>query len=431
VTLLSRMQEELHLFELLGGPAASCSVPVSLWLEGPFDAGAAGRSLEAVAARHDSLRIVLDGARHEPALLPRLRIDVPTLAAAGRAGALASARAFAAAGFPAGGPLVRAAAWRVDERHHLLSVVLHHLTCDGPSVPILLDELAECYAADVEGRPPALEPDPPSFLAAVAAERAREASGEVAAGAARLARRLRGVPDVLDLGPDRAAPERRTFACGTVDVALGPTLTARILDVARAERCTVASVLMAAYGLLLAERTGRESLAVSVPVANRTTPEELRTVGPLVNAVPTPLHPGRSRTFPDLLRETRDALFFSSDHGHVPFQEVVRAMRPARARGRQPLCQVEFAHTSLPAELRAFGPLRAELVAFAGQPARYDLSLDTWWQGPRLHAAFVHALDLLSGDHVETLARRYERILHDTLELVTEDQSRPNGASPR
>jgi hypothetical protein len=410
---LSGAQEELRVFERLAAGGASCTVPVSLWLEGPFDAGAARRALDAVVERHDALRTVLDGLR--PRVLPRLEVDLPVLAGGDREAAVAAARDLAAAPFPAGGPLVRAAAWRMDGRRHLLSVVVDHVVFDGASISILLDELAECYSAAVDGRSPRLPACPPSFHAAVAAERAREASGEMAAATARLAGRLRDVPDVLQLDLDRAFRGQRAFGSDTVDVALGPDLTGAVLRVAREERCTAASVLLAAFALLVARCAGTGSVAVSVPVANRTTPEELRTIGLLANAVPTPLRPSGCPTFRDLLRQARDALFFSFDHGHVPFQHVVRALRPGRPRGRPPLCQVEFVHTGLPAELPAFGPLRAELLPFAGQPARYDLSLDTWQRGPRLTAAFAYAVELLSRDRVEALRLRFERILHRAL----------------
>lgn len=40
------------------------------------------------------------------------------------------------------GPLMRAALFRIEDEEHIFVLVLHHIVCDGPSLAVLLEELA-------------------------------------------------------------------------------------------------------------------------------------------------------------------------------------------------------------------------------------------------------------------------------------------------
>src|SRR5439155_500995 len=50
-------------------------------------------------------------------------------------------------------PMVRAALFHVEDDEHVFVLILHHIVCDGPSMAILLEELALFYRGFLNGKP--------------------------------------------------------------------------------------------------------------------------------------------------------------------------------------------------------------------------------------------------------------------------------------
>src|SRR6266704_313085 len=51
----------------------------------------------------------------------------------------------------AAGPVMRADLFRIKDEEHVFVLVLHHIVCDGPSIAILLEELALFYGGFAKG----------------------------------------------------------------------------------------------------------------------------------------------------------------------------------------------------------------------------------------------------------------------------------------
>jgi hypothetical protein len=162
---LSSGQERILFHERLLPGTATWHVPVALRTSGPLDADALEGALGELASRHELLRtrfLVRDGVPHQAVeqsgALALARDDLSRIPADERL-ATALARAARELRRPfdlASAPLARAALWRLDEEDHVFLLVLHHALCDAASLAVLLQELAELYAARVEARTPAL-----------------------------------------------------------------------------------------------------------------------------------------------------------------------------------------------------------------------------------------------------------------------------------
>ena len=100
---------------------------------------------------------------------------------------------------------------RVDEREHVLVLIIHHVISDGWSLNLLFQELTACYAAFVTGTTPAL-PALPVQYADFAHWHRRWLTGDVLeTQRAYWTERLGGELPVLELPTDRARPASRTF----------------------------------------------------------------------------------------------------------------------------------------------------------------------------------------------------------------------------
>jgi len=161
--------------EQLGGPdtasATAYLVPMAWRLRGPVHADALRAALGDVVARHEALRTLFpldeDGRPYQQVLAGPVEPDVACVdvvradVAPGEVAARLAAetgRGFALdRELPVRAALLRVArADRGEDRQdeHVLLLTLHHIAVDEWSVPVLLADLADAYAARVVGSAP-------------------------------------------------------------------------------------------------------------------------------------------------------------------------------------------------------------------------------------------------------------------------------------
>ncbi|MFB9431804.1 amino acid adenylation domain-containing protein [Streptoalloteichus tenebrarius] len=182
-------------------------------------------------------------------------------------------------------PLLRMTLVRLGDDRHRLVLTNHHILLDGWSMPVLTHELFALYA-DRGGRLPRAVPFRDYLVwrarqdDATAEAAWRDALSEVDEPT------LVAPPDSL-LGEDGGAaprPER-------LDVELPSDLVSALTERARRDGVTVNTVVQGAWGLLLGQVTGRDTVVFGAMVSGR--PPEIpgveTMVGQLSNTLPVPV----------------------------------------------------------------------------------------------------------------------------------------------
>ncbi|MFE7620583.1 amino acid adenylation domain-containing protein, partial [Streptomyces sp. NPDC057496] len=211
-------------------------------------------------------------------------------------------------------PLVRFTLLEYRDRRYRLVLTNHHILLDGWSVPLLLRELFDCYAAgaDASGLPPASSYR--DYLAWFVRQ-------DRAAATEAWRRTLAGVdqPTVL------AGPARST----TSTAGRPECLTVRLTGLtALAQTCgvTTNTVLQALWALVLATRTGRDDVVFGATVSGR--PPELpgveSMVGLLINTVPVRVRTDEARSFRDLLTRLQTDQADLLGHHHLGMTDIQR-----------------------------------------------------------------------------------------------------------
>ncbi|MBC3842421.1 hypothetical protein GXW82_26180 [Streptacidiphilus sp. 4-A2] len=134
----------------------------SVRLGGPADLDALRAAVRRVVARHEALRTTFEAVDGVPVQRIADFVDIPLPVTdlgglpagerAERAGELAQSWCEQPFELTAG-PLLRTAVFRLEEQDHLLCLALHHIVCDGQSITVLFEELAELYAQECGARP--------------------------------------------------------------------------------------------------------------------------------------------------------------------------------------------------------------------------------------------------------------------------------------
>ncbi len=150
-------------------------------------------------------------------------------------------------------PLLRASLGHAGLRA-LLLLTFHHLTGNGPSYTMLLDELAAAYDAFAGGSTPQL---PPALqLHDFVAWRTEQDANQEESTQFWLAQFQDSVP-VLDLPVDHPRPAMQTFRGGRQILVLDEPLMKSIKAAAAKQRCSLFMLLFGAYGVLLHRLTGQ------------------------------------------------------------------------------------------------------------------------------------------------------------------------------
>ncbi|WP_194906381.1 non-ribosomal peptide synthetase [Catenulispora rubra] len=336
----------------------------------------------------------------------------------------------------AAGPLFRALLVRAGDDDHVLTLTVHHITCDGWSTGILTRELAEFYDAALAGRPArstGLETTAlitPALITPAQITPVDHAVWQRGGAAAALADRqleywrqaLADLPAV-DFPTDRPRPAQWT--------GLGEALTqdwpAELIDAAKktaaAENTSLLGVLSAALFTVLARHTGQRDLAFGSVFSGRGRTELEPVVGFFANTLVLRVDTGGDLSARELIARCHHTVVDALANQDVPFGTVVEALQPDRMGERNPLFQISF--NLLPDQVYDtfhLDGLQVENVAPAVGVSRFDLSMQLAVRpdGSGSYQA-DYSTDLFERGRIE----RFIAHFRTALEAIVADPSRP------
>ncbi|HEX8352860.1 MAG TPA: amino acid adenylation domain-containing protein, partial [Pyrinomonadaceae bacterium] len=418
---LSFAQQRLWFMDQLEPGGSAYNVPTALGLKGALDAGALARSLEAVVARHESLRttfgLAADG-QPVQVIADNMSVPVPLEDLRGlpedvrEDEARRLARAEAERPFDlTRGPLLRARLLRLSDEEHVLLVTMHHIVSDGWSMGVFVREVAALYDSFVRGVPAGL-PELPIQYADFAVWQRQHLTGETLARQLDYWRQQLGARVApLELPADRPRPAAPTFRGAQLNFSFDPELARALGELSRREGATPFMVLLAAFKALLHRYTGQEVISIGTPIANRTRAELEGLVGFFVNTLVLRTSVSGGQSFRELLGRVRETALGAYAHQDIAFEKLVEELQPERSLSHTPLFQVMFIFQNTPSEALALPGLDVRPLDAYGGTVKYDLVLNMREDEAGLHGTLEYATDLFDAATVERLLGHFENVL--------------------
>ncbi|MBR7671545.1 amino acid adenylation domain-containing protein, partial [Streptomyces daliensis] len=330
---VSPLQEGLLFHALFDEEAEDTYVEqIILDLAGRLDAGVLRASWQALLDRHASLRVgfrqlagmeqpVQMVVRH--ATLPWREEDVSGLeeeaawAESERIGIEERARRFDLA-TP---PLLKILLVKVGPDRYRMMITLHHILLDGWSLPILMRELWECYAADGSASAlPAVAPyrDYLAWLTRQDKQAARDAWQDA----------LTGLEEPTLVAP--LVPNASSSLTRMLTVTAGDELAEALRETARAHGVTLNTVVQTAWALVVGQLAGRRDVVFGASVAGR--PADLPgmedMLGLFINTVPVRVRFDSAQTLAELLTDLQEQQSVLLDHQHLSLSAIQRQAGP-------------------------------------------------------------------------------------------------------
>ncbi|GHH09290.1 non-ribosomal peptide synthetase [Streptomyces lanatus] len=301
-------------------------------------------------------------------------------------------------------PLLRLTLVRRAPDRWLLILTNHHLLLDGWSIPLLVRELLQLYAAQLApGTTPPLPAVRPyrDFLAWLAS---RDSEASADAWRAALAGATPTMLSPTSAGLVPVPPELHTLR-------LTEQLTTRVQEFARSRGVTVNTVVQGLWALLLARLTGRDDVVFGATVAGR--PAELAGVesmiGLFINTVPVRVAVPPGERAGAFLRRLQDEQSRLMDHQHLGLTQIQRLA------GAGDLFDTLLVFENYPIDEASVAAAEASaglrIVEVKGSGAtHYPLTLAVLAER-ELGVVFEFRPDCYGRAAVERLAGRFERLL--------------------
>ncbi|WP_223465806.1 non-ribosomal peptide synthetase [Pseudomonas sp. GL-RE-26] len=435
---LSYAQQRMWFLWQLDPHSGAYNLPGAVRLTGRLNLSALEQAFASLVARHETLRTVFarqadDSLLQVPAAAP-LRIehvDFSALPAEEREGAVSeTAEHQSVLPFDLStGPLLRVTLLKLAEQQHVLLLTLHHIVSDGWSMNVLIDEFIRCYDAFDAGVQPQLAALPIQYSDYALWQRRWLEAGEQARQLAYWQAQLGDEHPVLELPLDHSRPAMPSYRGTRYEFAVEAQLAEQLRSTAQKHNITLFMLLFGAFNALLHRYTGQTDIRVGVPIANRNRAEIEGLIGFFVNTqvLRTQLD-GQTRV-DDLLRAIKETALGAQAHQDLPFERLVEALKLERSLSHTPLFQVMYNHQPQVADMTSVSTasgLELGSIDWQSRTTQFDLTLDTWEKGGKLHTALTYASDLFDADTIARMAGHWTRLL----QAIVDDSTQKIGELP-
>ncbi|MDV7336416.1 non-ribosomal peptide synthase/polyketide synthase [Rhodococcus oxybenzonivorans] len=435
---LSPAQSRMWFINQFDTASAAYNIPLAIRLTGELDVRALEQALGDVVERHETLRTRYPDTGEGPGQVVVSRAEAFTEleveSVADEDGLRNHVIALVTAGFDVAKAVpVRARLLRLDSAHHVLVIVVHHISADGASTAPLARDVVVAYSARTAGSEPNWAPldvqyadfalwqhellgdeNAPDSLAAKQIDYWRET--------------LAGLPDVLPLPTDRPRPPAQSMRGANFEFEIDAELRRRLGVLAREHNASLFMVAHAALSVLLARLSATQDIAIGTAIEGRGEAALDDLVGMFVNTLVLRSQVDVDDRFADLLAQVRQHDLGAFTHTDVPFERLVEILQPERSTAFSPLFQVALAFQNIEQAHLELPGLTVEGLDGGVSAAKFDLQLtladaageptDTGGSAP-MRAVFTYATDLFDERTIAAFAFRFRRIL----EAITRDAS--------
>ncbi|MDR6978338.1 amino acid adenylation domain-containing protein [Streptomyces sp. 3330] len=414
-------QQRVWFLAQLRGVNAAYNETIAFTLAGPLDRQALSDALDALTARHETLRtrLVAEAGVVNQHIDPRgagfaLAFEDLSADADPDAQVASRQRDEARQAFDLeAGPLGRGRLLALAAERHVLLLTFHHTVYDGASMNVMMRELAALYEALTTGAGDPLPELPWQYADHAQAQRDAVLGGELAVQEDYWKRVLRDAPPVLELPAEGPRPAEQDYDGARVEFDLDPDVTAALRSLAREHGATLFVTVLTGWAILLSRLSGQEDIVVGSPVAGRRGPGAAGLIGFLVNSLPLRIDLSGGPTGAQALARARAVVREGLAHQDLPFERIVEAVNPPRSASRTPLFQTMVAWVPDRHDLLRLPSIEARPLAIDHAPAKFDLALSVTESDGRLTGHLDYATALVDRATAQRWAGHLRHLLTD------------------
>lgn len=283
-----------------------------------------------------------------------------------------------------------------------LFFAFHHLVFDGWSFDCFYKELATLYNAN-EGQN---LPDIPFQYGDFA--RWQEDKDWSDKSRAFWREQLNGASILNTIKPDHARPSQASFSGRLLSIPVNRETVERLRDLARACECSLYSVMLAAFYVVVARYSNTDDCVIGTPVAGRQGAKLDNLIGFFANMVPLRVQADHQLSFRKLVSRVHKSNLAAQAHQDLHFEQIIEQLGFAGEASFTPLTQLIF---SLAEEAEACPTLdgkKGEKIDLDAHHLGFEIELHlTGTSDGGLVANWLYADKLFEQKTIEAIAQTY------------------------
>ncbi|KQN34717.1 hypothetical protein ASE92_14125 [Pedobacter sp. Leaf41] len=347
---INKAQQEIYLSCLMGGNEANIAYneSVSIAIKGHFDIDNFRKAFQQLVQRHEALRshisgngekliiydaipyqIEVENLHHLSHELKKLHIDEFLDTQMSLAFDLHEA------------PLFRVFIHQVEDEHVLITLIFHHIICDGWSLGIILEELSKLYNSHFRGNSISL-PEAFQISQFAIAQNNYLNSAEFSVTENFWLKEFAQAVPQINLPTDFPRADLRTYQSKRIDQLL-PKSTVEDLRKSGAKiGCSLVTTMLSIFEVLIFKKTRQNELVIGLPSAEQAVTASYNLIGHCVNILPIRSTIDADLSLTDYLKAKRSHLMDVYDHQQYSFGQLLNKLNPKRDISRVPLVPIVF-----------------------------------------------------------------------------------------
>ena len=287
-------------------------------------------------------------------------------------------------------PLIKAKLIKLEEKHHLLLISIHHIIADGTSFNIFIKEFCKLYNNE-------------SLEALSLTYKDYWIS------------KLNKKIPILNLPTTHNRPSSFTYIGGKINKTINKTTFNNIQEFCIENNITPFMFMLATYYIILYKYSKNEEILIGTPVANRDLPNISNIIGMFVNTLVLEGKIDNETNFINFCKTIKEEALESFKHSSYPFNELVKNLNIKRDLSRNILFDTMFTYQNngLP-EINIFKNIKYFIPDT--KIAKYDLSLEVIPNKSNYILNFEYCTDLFSKQFINTFAEQYIEAIKNILE---------------
>ena len=229
-------------------------------------------------------------------------------------------------------------------------------------------------------------------------------------------RHMAGAPALLELPEALTRPERPDPRGAAVERWVAGPLVHELNALARRESATQFMVLLAAFQVLLAARTGTWDVVVGTDIAGRSRSETEGLIGFFINQLALRTDLSGDPTFRALLGRVREVALGAYAHQDLPFERLVEELKVPRDLRHAPVFQVKLVLQNAPQAALDLKGVALRTVAVEPETSQLDLNLRVLATAGGLHLSMAYSTAVYNASTIERLLTQFETLLRASVE---------------
>ncbi len=417
---VSFAQQRLWFIDQLEGQSAIYNIYRMLHLSGQLNLKTLEQAFQVIVERHETLRTSFQVVKDSPVqvLVPELSFTLPVIDLQSLPIDEQSAQVQKLVKQEAQkpfdlteAPLLRVTLLHLDEKSHILVLIIHHIISDGWSMGVLIRELSSLYQAFCKGTPNPLSPL--SIQYADFAHWQRDwLQGEVLSKQVNYWKgQLKDAPQLLELPTDYPRPPVQTFQGRREYFQLNAELTQKLTIVSQQSKTTLFMTLLAAFATLLYRYSAQSDIVIGSPIANRNRSQIEPLIGFFANSLALRINLQGNPSFNELLSQVRQIALDAYDHQDLPFEKLIEELQPERSLSYSPLFQVMFVLQNAPSSSLELPDLTLTSLDVDTETAKFDLLLSINETEQGLKGVWEYNTDLFDGETITRMGSHFKLLL--------------------